>query len=500
MKKVVIFLIFLISLTARILTLNQMGRTWDENQYVTQGYKMVELIRRGDFSNPYFYETYEHPPLAKILYGFGAHFDVDHFDSTGNPVFKYDLTYARLISAIAGSFAVAIISLLGWEFISASVGLTAGIILLTTPWFVGLSQLASLESFTMLFFGLAIYFFLKFVSKPSANKFLLTSISVALALNVKQSNFLLFPILLSIVLVRHFSFAGKNSSLLMKQVYMFLILVITSLFIFFLIFPMPWLHFRETYQINHKLWSVTLSQPEFFLGKVRLTREYYYLIYFLITTPVLVLLFFFLGLYKMLKNKNWLFYVTILWFAIPFAQSFYAWRQHGLRYIVEIYEPMALIAAIGLLWLLSYLKKANTRKIFTILFFLYLFSDLYIQKPYYLDYFNLTVGGTKGVYEHKLFQIGWWGEGLREASLYVLGNAPKGSTVGLAVSPMHTVLPMSGLNYESYIPSKQYDYVIVNAFNVLREGFDDSGIKEMYKEDYFVSAAGAHLVTVYKRK
>lgn len=499
MKKIVALLIFCLSLSIRLLTLNQIGRTWDENQYVTQGYKMVELLKKGDFSNPYFYQTYEHPPLAKLFYGLGAHFDVDHFDSSGEPVFKYDFTHARVVSAIAGSLSVVVVVVLGWEFISPSVGVLAGITLSTLPWFVGLSQLASLESFTMLFFGLSVYLFLKFINNLKLIYFLTTALSVALALNVKQSNFLLFPIFISIILIRYVTFEKKKKALLFKQFYLFLMLTVTSLILFFTLFPVPWLHFQKTYEINHKLWSVIASQPEVFFGHLRLTREYYYLIYLFITTPIVILVFLLIGTFRMLESKKWILYSVLLWFVIPFFQSFYAWRQHGLRYIIEVYEPLSLISAVGFLSIISYIKVKQYKMLLILIFGGYLFLELFHTKPYYLDYFNSLVGGTKGVYENRSFQIGWWGQGLREAGLHVLKNAPKGSSVGLAVSPIHVVPPLPGLETAQYDKTKKYDYVVVNDFNVLREGFDDSNIKRDYKVDYIVNAAGAHLVTVYKK-
>jgi hypothetical protein len=119
---------------------------------------------------------------------------------------------------------------------------------------------------------------------------------------------------------------------------------------------------------------------------------------------------------------------------------------------------------------------------------------------YYLDFFNELVGGVNAVYKYKLFQIGWWGQGIREASLYVLKIAPKGSSVGLAISPIHSAGPMPELNVQEYSNHKKYDYVIVNFYNVIREGFDDSFIKNNYKPVFFVKADEAILATVYKLK
>jgi hypothetical protein len=119
--------------------------------------------------------------------------------------------------------------------------------------------------------------------------------------------------------------------------------------------------------------------------------------------------------------------------------------------------------------------------------------------PYYFDYFNELVGGTRNVYVHKLFFLGWWGEGLKDAGMYVATNAPDTSRIGLAINPNHNILYRKNtLVYESFTPEKSYDYVIVNEFNVTRLGFDESVLKKKYKIVHKVIADGAELVRVYK--
>jgi hypothetical protein len=81
--------------------------------------------------------------------------------------------------------------------------------------------------------------------------------------------------------------------------------------------------------------------------------------------------------------------------------------------------------------------------------------------PYYLDYYNELVSGTNGVYKHKLFFLGEWGQGLRNPGMY---------------------------------------YVIVNTFNVLRLGFDESILQKDYIIVYEEKADKAVLARVYKHK
>jgi hypothetical protein len=275
---------------------------------------------------------------------------------------------------------------------------------------------------------------------------------------------------------------------------------------------MPWFHLKEVLDMNYQLRikDTGLSVPEVFYGKLILVPKVYYIVHFFITTPLIILGLFLVGSKKIsdfsknLKNSNktkWILYSLIVWFIVPFVQSFYNFRQHGVRYIIEIYAPLALIAAFGFEQLVSrYTKKIRWKLLLFVPVVFYLFIILWRITPYYLDYFNLTVGGAKNVYEKRLFQLGWWGEGVKEAVVYLDNSAPIGSKVGLAVRPLLTLPPLKRLKTSVYKSTEKYDYVIVNHFNIIREGFNDEKIRMEYVPIYNVLADGAKLVTVYKHK
>lgn len=509
-KLLVILIIFLFSISLRLWNLNQMGRAWDEQEYLEPGYRMIELFMKGDFDNPFFYTTYNHPPLVKYLYGIAAHLDVERIDKNGNPFFHYDLTYSRLLSATVSSLSVILIVLIGWHISSRFVGIAAGIVLAAMPFFLGLSQLVTAESFIMLFFSASFLSYLLLLERFSIKKVLISGILVGIALQIKQSNALLFPLFGLMYCVWYRKERRKNLSFLNKRFFSIGWILLISALTFILIWPTVLFHFQEIYSINKGLWHVkfspniwqiTVSVPEVFFGKLMLTPIFYYIVYFLITTPALVLTLFFLGIKKIKDSKNWFLFTVIFWFTVPFLMSFYSWRQHGLRYIIEVYAPMALIAGVGLEYMIIKLTKKKTFKyvllLCLIIYFLVILSRI---SPYYLDYFNILSGGAKGVYENKSFQIGWWGQGIREAGLYIQNNARKGSRVAIATSPTHVVPKMPELKVEKYSKNAVYDYVLINSYNILREGFDDYDIKIKYEAIYNVHADGAILATVYKLK
>jgi dolichol-phosphate mannosyltransferase len=503
-----IIAIFILALSFRITTLNQIGRTWDEQLYVEVGYKMDELLVKGDFANSFFYTTYDHPPFAKYLYGITAHLDKTGIDNSGNPIFNYDYTYSRILSAIFGSLSAVLVLLIAWEFIAPFAGIVSGIIFSLLPFFIGLSQLVSTESILMFLFTSSVYSFIKLLQKFSLKKIIITGVLTGLALGVKQSNALLFPIF-SFIFLSWFVKYGKLKEKLYGRKFLSLFTIgIISVVTFVVIWPMPYFHLDVINSINQKIWLVKTSPPIIFWGKLMLSPVIYFTTMFFITTPLLVVLLFLIGLIKIQKINSWIVYGILFWFIIPFLQSFYVWRVHGLRYIIEIYAPLSIIAAAGVYYIIEKINAGLRVKILSIvLIFLYFISILFPLKPYYLDYFNELVGGTKGVYVNKYFELGWWGQGLGEAGRYLENNAKANSSIALFISPPHVFPPVKNQklvfidpNNGIYNSKIKYDYVVVNYFHVLREGFNDSGIKNDYKLIHQVVAGDAPIVDIYQKK
>lgn len=511
-KLIALLGIFLSSLVLRLLTLNQIGRTWDEQEYVEQGYRMIELIKKGDLDNSYFYTTYDHPPLVKYLYGLSAHLDAYQQSPNGEVVLKYDLTYSRLLSAIMFSLGVAITAFIGWQFFSPVVGIISGILLAMLPFTLGLSQLVTTESFKIFIYPLIVYTYILLMQKFSLKKLFFAGFITGIALQIKQSNILLLPLFGLMYLFYYKQMKRKTKIRFVNKKFLSLFFIsVISIAVFIIIWPQLPFHLDEIYDIHKKLWHVqftpkiwliTISVPEVFLGRLMLTPNFYYLTYIFISIPIIILGFLFIGLKKIYAQKDWISYSFILWIIIPlFVLSFYSWRQHGLRYIIEIYPAICLIAAIGFDSLISKFTKKEALKLFYFLpVVMYLLVIIWQIKPYYLDYFNELVGGTNTVYKNKLFQQGWWGQGLREAGLYIKDTAPKGSLIGYALSPDHVLPRFREFKYEKWKVGKKYDYVIVNHYNKIREGFNDEVIKKNYQLIYEVRANRAVLVYIYKSK
>ena len=485
-----------------------MGRTWDEMVQITKGFYFFQLVRKGDFSSSFWYSYPDHPPLKDYIYRLTSGLDYKGFDfnrksmilgQKGTPVYRYDLTYSRLMSVLASSLTVVLVALFGWNYISSFVGVSAGMIFAMLPFFLGLSQLVTIESLLVFFFTASVYSFISFLRSISLRKALIAGIFLGLALGIKFTNVLLIPLFIWIYLLRYFDQDNKNKVKLFDKNIIYIL--ISAFVTFFMLWPMPWLHLKEVLEFNYNarfLGSKT-SVPEVFFGRLMLTPTVYYIVHFLITTPLIILGFFLVGLKNISNRKKWIMYSLIAWFLLPFVQSLYNFRQHGIRYIIEIYAPLSLIAALGFDSLNSkFTKSLKIKILYFIPVSIYLFAVLLRISPYYLDYFNALVGGAKNVYEKRLFQLGWWGQGAREVGIYLAKNAPYGSTVGLAIVPIDVMPFLEGLKVSRYESTKAYDYAAVSYFNIVRQGFDDSEIRAHYKSVYIVNADGAALITVYK--
>lgn len=503
-KILAVIAIFIFALSLRVYTLNQIGRTWDEFEYIEQGYRLDELIIKGDFSNSYFYTTYDHPPLVKYIYGLSAQLDLQEIKNK-EPVFYYDYTYSRILSAIFASLSAVLVFLIAWKYFSPFIGIVSGIIFSMLPFFVGLSQLVTTESILMFLFTASVYSFIQLLDKFTVRKVLVTGSLVGLALLAKQSNGLLYP-LFGLFYVIWFLKIGKRLKLkfINNRFWSLFAIGIISIFVFVILWPMPYFHLDVIHEINQRIWLVKTSPPTIFWGVLILSPVMYFVTLFFITTPLLIILLFLIGLKAIDLKRSWIMYILIVWFLFPFIQSFYPWRVHGVRYIIEIYAPLSIIAAIGINFLIRKYKLNTKKKVISILIlFLYLLFTLYQIKPYYLDYFNELVGGTKGVYDKKYFELGWWGQGLREAGYYIDKNANKNSTVCIYVSPLHSFPKLKNVKIieiypkSSYNPDIKCDYIVVNYFHVLREGFDDSEIRRDYNLIHQVTAGGGSLVDIY---
>lgn len=493
--------IFFLAFSLRVWNLNKAGQMWDEkSELVDYSWPHIRDAKNLNFGSDFWWKgTPDHPPLVRYLRGIASLPDIKGWDNKGNPIYNYDLTYDRMLSVFLTSFAAVLVFLTGARYISTYSGFAAGMIFSMLPIPLGHSQIAMLEPLGLFFFTASMFTFFLFLEKPSKKRMIVSGVALGFALLSRETHLMLVPMMFIILFIKNNKTIKKDpKSILYKTFGIFGIAFLT----FFLFWPMPFFHltWEYNYFVNLRL-KVTTSIPEVFFGKLMLVPIPYYFVYAIITTPFIIILLSLIGLKKIDRSRNWIWYSFVLWLTFPFILSFYPKREQGIRYIIQICAPLALIAGQGFETIVSrFIKRINYKLLLLISLFLYQFIILLRITPYYIDYFNILVGGAKNVYEKRLFHLAWWGEGIKEAFTYLDKNAPKGATVGIATTPSHILPPLPERKLIPYKDSEIYDYVVVNFYNVVRIGFDDSKVKRDYKVVYSVMADGAYLVEVYKKK
>lgn len=495
------FLVFILSLGIRFWNLGDMGQVWDENSLLRDyAWHHIKDAINLDFGNDFWWKgTPDHPPLVRYIRGVASIPDIIGWDKNNLPIYDYNLFYNRLLSIVLGSLTTLMVFLIGTRYISLFGGTTSAIIFTMLPIPLGHSQLAMLEPLALFSFTASIYMFFLFLEKPNNKRLTIAGVALGIALLSRETHIMILPIMLITIFIKN---KTKEIKELKHIIYKTLGIYGVAFLTFFIFWPMPFFHlsYMIHYFFNLRV-NVSTSIPEVFFGVLMFVPIPYYFFYFIITTPLLIYILGILGLFRINKSNNWVWYTFIIWFCFPFILSLYPNRQQGIRYIIQICVPFALIASLGLESFVVRFKSKVSGKIFLILLlFLYQFLILWRITPYYIDYFNILVGGAKGVYEKKLFHLAWWGEGLKEAFEFLQKEAPVGSRIGVATSPDHILLPLPGREVTKYSDTEQFDFVVVNFYHVVRIEFDDTFIKNNYDLAYVVKADGAHLVEVYQKK
>jgi len=193
----------------------------------------------------------------------------------------------------------------------------------------------------------------------------------------------------------------------------------------------------------------------------------------------------------MIKDHKANYWIIVAWFLASFLVTLSPTKQNGMRYFVCIYPALAMMASVGFF----YLFKKKDAIIFGSILIFYLFAINLSAYPYFLTYYNELVGGTNGVNKNRLFQIGYWGEGLQEASIWISEQAPVGSKVLINASPNHTT---GGKLREDLILTKDNpDYIVLNLNTIW---FDKAEVPANYNLVKTVKTAGIPFVQVYQKQ
>lgn len=481
MNKFIKFLpliIFVIALSWRLVGLNAQGETWDEIVYFDAGHSYLANIKNLDFNANHWGFNREHPPIAKFIY---AAVSIPSYINHTT-----DYTNGRVASAIMGALTILIVYFLAKDLFSVKVAALSAIILTFMPNLVGLNKVYGLDTPTLLFFTLTIYLFISACYQKSHRLFIFSSLSLGLAIGTRFNNVILFA-LLPIIYLTIF-----NRDIFKRENKIFLIYFISVplISVLFLFATWPWLWENTKYHLEITIghWSAV---KELFLGNIQIVPNTYYPVYLLITTPVIILFLIIPFFCKLIIEKNEKYYILFFWLLACFLVTLSPTKQGGMRYFICAYPAVAMMASIGFF----YLYRGIIRYFFGIVLLAYLIIINLSVHPYYLTYYNEIVGGTRNVYEKKLFPIGWWGEGVEEAAIWTSNNAPRNAKVDIMALPNHTT--GNKLRSDIKITSKNPDYIIINLNATF---YRNITIPENFRSVKVVKSGSVPFVTIYQKQ
>lgn len=491
------YLILLLGLSiiflVRMIELSTVGETWDEYPKVRNGQLHIKAITSLDFSKETWQEHEKHPPLGKIILAIPTYIqkslNINPFnDNVYNEGKRYFL--ARTTSLLFSIGTLFLTYLIAKKAFNKKAAIFSTIFLSLMPHFVAHSFVATLEGIQAFFSMLLIYTLLN-AKKLSYNNSIILGIILGLLFLVKLSSFFFILYVLYYIIL----FFNKEKKLdVIKAV---LVINIVALLIFVALWP--WLWSNPILRLVESIDSITRdARTEVFLGGYNTLPWYYFIFYFIITTPILYLFIFASGLISLVKTnlfKDRYFAFILVCFLSIFLFSFSGFKQNGVRYLYSSFPVFCIVLGVFITKFINYLKKPIYTKLTIFIILVIAVLPFFQISPYYFDYYNEFVGGPENVYKNKTAQVDWWGEGSKEAILWVNSNLPKNSRICVNIIPNH-VVPVFREDIKvdkDCVYDK--DYLIYNTMYKLQERFN---VESKHTLIYELKANGAPLVLIYK--
>lgn len=473
--------VFLLALAARLWDLGGAGQTWDEDVNWAAGRNYVSNLVGLDFAQRSWIWNYEHPPVMKYVAGLGAHLG----DGYGP---------ARALSALMVALGCALLVPIGARLWSWRAGLAAGVIAALTPHLIAHGKVVGHEAPTVLWWTLGLWLSLRaFDGDPKGlpRRFALIGVVLGLAVFSRFVNLLLAP-LLGITLL-----ASAPRELRRRTIALgFAILPVVAVLVGFLLWPRLWSdpieHLGEAWDKLSKPHS-----PEPFLGtRTAEPPRSYFLVYLYATAPlgVLVLVAASLARFAVHRTEWRSTVIALALFAVPLVAAFSPVRQDGVRYVMPSVVALALLAGAGLDQLATWARHPRAGAALVAVMALYLGIVCARIHPYYLDYYGEQVGGPARVAKTKNFELGWWGEGLHEATAHIAAHAAPGDKVHReCVEAKHVAWFHGDAWAHLTTRAGDADWIVV------QPALGGCGIPPGFSLAFTARAQGAPLVRVYRR-
>ena len=440
---IVVALIFIVAFGIRYISYQDVGITLDEPFYVKGGLYYVQAAANMSFFSQNWSFNYEHPPVSKYIYGVAEYlFNGGKYD--GNA-----FLIAKTMSIICGAITCVLIYLTGRRFFNEYVGILAALILAFTPMMIAHNQLSNIDSPVTMMLTATMYVYLRAMRAESFKLYLASAVLLGLSLGTKYNSLLIIPVMIgSYLLYRYYNSGGKLTGTVKDMLAHPPNLPLIGLSIaivtitFFAIWPYLWTNPIQNMQLSLAHWSSS-PLPESLLGtSIQGVPLYYYPAYFLVTTPEILLIAMVIGLLFLVRCKDSFKQTAALWLFLPFAYGLSHFVMGSMRYILIIYPGLALVCAYGIYSVSGLIggriknfdrASSAVSAILGLSVVVSLLLTCAYAQPLYLDYYNSLAGGYQNIYDHKLFILSWWGEGVHTPVEY-LETHTSNATVSIVAS------------------------------------------------------------------
>ncbi len=423
----------------RLVDLDGAGQTWDEDVYWSAGRNDVTNWLSLDFRPSSWKANFEHPPVTKLVAGIAAQWA----DGYGP---------ARAASALLVAAACALLVLVGRRLFSLRVGVLAGVIAALSPHLVAHGKVVGHEAMAVFLWTAAVLAALgvhdglaertrdRAATWRHALRLAAVGALLGLAVFSRFVNVLAAPLLAAVLLLG--APAGwRRRTLVLGAA----ILPVVALAVGVALWPRLW---SSPVQHLGESWGVLrgLHGEEPFLGRITNSPPalLYFPAYLFATAPLGILVGVALWLVRAAVRRERGSLVVALWILVPLLVALSPVRQDGVRYVLPALVALALACAAGVDGLVSWLGQKTGRGdrapflAAACALALYLAVVCARIHPYYLDHYGEQVGGPASVERARLFEVGWWGEGIAEAVAYVNRHAAPGARVHRGcVRPTH---------------------------------------------------------------
>ena len=506
-------LIFVFALACRLVDFNATSITGDECVGKDSG-PWWKLIKAGDLVSEDW--GYGKPQFPIMRWFYGVLPEAVFGDNPSDP---YDLKGARLVGAVLASVLVVGVYFLGRQFGGKSVGVIAALAFSLFPAILGHDRFASHDLPARLASVVSLGFMVRHLSHGRPRDRLWSAIwagvSFAAYFRVGVQTILITQAALG---CRWLVERGwKKPETLIGLAGFGATALAAGFLVFIATWPYAWsrplLAIAEVFGSPLKT-SQAGPGMEWFFGSIRSLPPYYYVAVYVFMMPVLLLLAHLVGAARTWGETRVAKAPILLWLSIllPLSMGAVSFRASLNHYLLICFPATCVLAALGIHACAERLSKwrgsASAWRMGLCVAMIGSQAVTAIRiHPYHLEFFNLLVGGTRGVARNHTFMTGWYCEGIRPLFDYVNRYASHNALISCRLGAWpgisdlkRNLRPDLGLQGYTAINPLGADYILRVGFETCGGFYRCDPDPERYEKVMDVLTMGGSIGDVWKRR